>query len=370
MIFKCDRDDLINAIKCVSKAIPAKYNVKSLEGVLLETYKNKLYITGYNLEICITKTIKCDVLNEEYGEIVATPRLLSNVLKNMPKGLIEFSISEYTMTVSKGKREYSIPVISGAEYPSLPEIMDNKKTTIYVDRPTLNDLIGNTIYAVSTDNAKPIMTGEVFEVDGDGLHVMACDGFRLAVATAKNNFNSHIQFIVPQRALKEVMGNLGKESQTEWRINLDDKFVEFECGDFSIITRLIEGTPHNWRTTIPSSCLTYITVNKSALVEVCKSASLLLNEKNKCPLKLDIKNDEAEFNVKTAMGKFKDVVPIKQNGKDLEIGFNTKFFMEAINAVQTTIMKIEFNGSTKPVVIKDSGTVTTIHIVMPLQLKK
>lgn len=369
----CDRSELIDAIKRVSRVIPAKHTYHLLEGVLLSVKNKVLKVSGYNLEVAITVHIDCENFNDNEFSVIANPRLLTNILKNLSKGRVNIIVDDnFNMSVVRHGRRYTLPCMSAEEYPELPVIQAHRMTVYRIAEGVLRDLLDKTLYALSTNDAKPIMTGALFDIDKEGLHVVALDGFRLAVATGEINHDDEGQFIVPGRMLREVLNNLdGLDHLYEWSIVVDDKRVLFSSGDCMIISRLLEGEFHRWRATIPPDFVTHIKIDKKDMLETVKAAKLLLNERNKSPLKLDINKDTLSVSVSTGIGSFSDVLSINNiwNNGRLRIGMNTRYFEDAIKHIKSDTIYMKFNGCNKAILIEDEGE-NAIHIVMPLKLKE
>ena len=369
----CDRSELIDAIKRVSRVIPAKHTFHLLEGVLLSVENKVLKVSGYDLEIAITVHIDCENVNDNEFSVIANPRLLTNILKNLSKGRVNIIVDDnFNMSVVRHGRRYTLSCMSAEEYPELPVVQAHRMTVYRIAEGVLRDLLDKTLYALSTNDAKPIMTGALFDIDKEGLHVVALDGFRLAVATGEINHDDEGQFIVPGKMLREVLNNLdGLDHLYEWSIVVDDKRVLFSSGDCMIISRLLEGEFHRWRATIPPEFVTHIKIDTKDMIETVKAAKLLLNERNKSPLKLDINKDTLSVSVSTGIGSFSDVLSINNiwNNGRLHIGMNTRYFEDAIKHIKSDTIYMKFNGCNKAILIEDEGE-NAIHIVMPLKLKE
>lgn len=366
MKFTCKKEDITSAISNVSKAVSQRSTIAALEGIKLYLKDSKLELTGYDLEIGITTFIDCN--SEDTGEVVLNSRLFSEITRRMPSEIITYEINEnLNMTISGGNAEYQISVISAEEYPALPEIeMENP---ICINQNVLRTMINQTVYAASTNDAKPIMTGELFDIENNEINVVAIDGFRLAIRNEKIEYPDKKSFVVPSKALKEASALLVEEDDKQCNIYVNTKHVLFDINGYRIFTRLLEGEFHNYKNSVPTEYKTQVIIKTSEITHCLERCALLLNEKNKAPVKCGFRNNSINIECKTAIGRLSDSVEAEISGDDIMIGFNNKFLLEALRAADTDKVKIEMSGSNRAVkIIPFSGEHFTF-IVMPVQIR-
>ena len=366
MDFTCNKEDITSAIGNVSKAVSPKSNIAALEGIKLELKENKLILTGYDLEIGITTEIDCQ--SNDSGEVILNSRLFSESTRRMPSETISYSIDEnLNVTIKGGSAEYQIPAMSAEEYPALPDI--EMTDPVEISQPVLRSMINQTVYAVSTNDAKPIMTGELFDIANGELNVVAIDGFRLAVRTEKTDYADNKKFIVPSKALKEASGLMTDEDDKKCSIYVNTKHVLFDINGYRIFTRLLEGEFHNYRSSIPTEGSTNVSVKTGDMMQALERCALLLNDKNKSPVKCRFEKDNINIECRTGIGKLEDSINADINGSELLIGFNNKYILEALRAADTDKVNISMNGSNKAVKITPSQGEHFVFIVMPLQIR-
>ena len=366
MKFTCKKEDITSAIGNVSRAVSPKSNISALEGIKLELRDGKLNLTGYDLEIGITTDIDC--ITSDSGEVILNSRLFSESTRRMPSETIEYTIDEnLNMTIKGGNAEYQIPAMSAEEYPALPDI--ELTDPVDVSQPVLRSMINQTVYAVSTNDAKPIMTGELFDIENGELNIVAIDGFRLAVRKEKTDYPENKKFIVPSKALKEASSLLKDEGDDKCSIYVNTKHVLFDINGYRIFTRLLEGEFHNYRSSIPSEGSTNVSVKTNTLMHALERCALLLNDKNKSPVKCRFENGAINLECRTGIGKLEDSIEADIKGSELLIGFNNKYLLEALRAADTDKVNISMNGSNKAVKITPSKGEHFVFIVMPLQIR-
>ncbi len=367
MKFTCQKEDITAAISNVSKAVSSKSTIPALEGIKLRLDGNKLELTGYDLEIGITTTIDCD--SSDSCEIILNSRLFSEITRRMPSDIINYEINEnLNLTITGGNAEYQISAISAEEYPALPDI--ERESPFVLNQPLLKSMINQTVYAVSVNDAKPIMTGELFDIENNIINIVAIDGFRLAIRNEKTDYSGKkLHFVVPSKALKEASALLNENEDKTCSVYVNEKHVLFDINGYCIFTRLLEGEFHNYKNSIPTSFNTEVILKTNDIINSLERCSLLLNEKNKAPVKCSFENGALNIECKTGIGKLEDKIDVDLKGDGLTIGFNNKFLLEALRAADTDKVKIQMSGSNRAVKISPLEGEHFTFIVMPVQIR-
>lgn len=367
MKFSCLRQSLCEAISSVSKAVSQKSTIAALEGIKIKLSPNQLELTGYDLEIGIRTTIP--VVSEDSGEWVVNSRLFSEFSRRMAGENILFEIDEnLQMNISSSNTQCSISAMSAEEYPELPVVDLDKNIEIRQD--LLKSMINQTSYAASTSENKPVLTGELFEIENGIFRVVAIDGFRLAIRTENTDCQDYYHFVVPKKALSEVSGLIKDDSGDKTCfIYTNNKHIIFDINGFLVISRLLEGEFHNYKNSIPEGYKTEIIANKRDFLTCMERCSLLLNDKNRAPVKCTFENGEVKISCKTAIGKINDSFKADISGEAVTIGFNNKYALEALRAADGDKIKIQLNGCMKVIKIVPLESESYIFLLMPIQLK-
>ena len=314
----CNRQSLYEALINVSKAAADKSSIPALEGIKLSLENSTLWLTGYDLEIGIKTSI--DVVSSDKADIVVNSRLFSEIIKKMPTDEISISVDEnLQMTITGGNTEYSVPVLSADEYPAIPDFETELSFTI--PQSVLKDMINQTIFAVSTNDTKPILKGELFEITDNVLNVVAIDGFRLAVRTEAVKAENDFKFVVPSKTLNEVSKLLKDDDDLSCEILVSKKQVVFDFSGYTVFSRLLEGEFHNYRGSIPQTSVTEVIIDKKELISCLERASLLINEKIKSPVKCLFDGESLKISCRTQIGK---IIPVP--GSDGDCGLCRRFF--------------------------------------------
>lgn len=364
MQFKVDKNELKTALANVSKSVAPKSEIKSLEGVLIQLNQGELKLTGYDLEQGITTIIGAESMDS--GSFIVQPKLLSGMINKMPSEDIDFLLDDNnTLTVQSKKTKFTLPVLSAETYPTIPTFENSNEIEIEQDK--LKSLINQTIFAVATNDTKPVLTGELFEISNNQLNVVAIDGYRLAVRTEQLNADD-VSIIIPANALNKVRGLLS-DTDTPCKIFHTDKYVTFQIGDYVLFSRLLEGQFHNYRASIPKENVTEVTLNCNEMIDCLERCLLLTNDRIKSPVKCIFKDGEISISLSTQLGKINDVISADVAGPQIEIGFNVKYLLDALRATEDTKIRFLMNGSNSPMTVKTLQGDSFTSLVLPVRLK-
>lgn len=366
MKFICNKTELSEAIGNVSKAVSSKSTIPALEGIKVRVSPNEIELTGYNLEMGIRTSISC--VTEDSGEFVVSSRLFSEFTKRMSGDEVSFEVNDnLIINISCSSTECSFSAMSAEEYPDLPIVNSDK--SFKVKNSILKSMINQTSYAASLNESKPILTGELFDINNEQFNMVAIDGFRLAIRCETIFNKGNYQFVVPRKALLEVSSLIKDDSDKECTIYTNDRHIIFETGNVFIISRLLEGKFHNYRLSIPAEHKTEVVINKRDFLTSLERCSLLIDEKNKNPIRCEVSNGIVKLNCKTSIGKINDSLPADVKGEIITIGFNNKLMADAIRASEGDKIRIRFNGAMKVIEILPLEGESFIFLVMPVQIK-
>ncbi len=366
MNFMCRKSELSEAITNVSRAVPQKSTIQALEGIKVKVAPGIVELTAYNLEMGIRTAIKADT--NDSCEFVVDARLFSEFTKKMAGEDITVEIDgNNTVRISSEATECTFSVMSAEEYPDLP-IVDSKRS-FTVQQNLLRSMINMTGYAVSQNESKPIFTGELFDIEGGTFTLVAIDGFRLAIRTEAIDNCEKFNFVVPKKALQEVSTLIRDDSTENCTISVNDRHIIFEINGFFVISRLLEGAFHNYKMSIPNGHKTEIFVSKKDFSACLERCSLIINEKNKAPVRCEIGGGVMKISCKTGIGKVNDAISADITGETVTIGFNNRLVLEALRAAEGDKVRIRLNGAMKVIEILPPMGESYIFLVMPIQLK-
>lgn len=369
MKFSCDKQFLCEAIVNVSRAVASSSTIPALEGIKVKVTPNQVELTGYNLEIGITTTLMA--ITEGEGEFVIDSRIFSEMTRKMSDDVIVFELRDnMTVAISSGNTQCSITAMSAEEYPELPKIDTDK--AIKIPQGILKSMISHTQYAVSVTEVKPIFTGELFDIENGSFSMVAMDGFRLAIRNESIAYKEKSYFVVPGKTLSKLSAFIktsDEEKDRECNMYVNSKNVIFDVNGYLIISRLLEGEFHNYKISIPNEYKTEVILNTKDLITSIERCSLLIDSKNKAPIKCTFENGEAHVECRTALGEINDIFSVSVTGEPVTIGFNNKFALDALKATECDKIKIQLSGSMKVIKILPMEGEDFIFLLMPIQLR-
>ncbi len=364
MKITCLRTDLASAISNVSRAVSTKATIPALEGVLLKAYGESLNISGYNLEIGITTDVEATIIKE--GEIVLSARLFLDIVRKLPEEIVTIETDDRMVTyITCGKVDYQIVGMSSVEYPDLPTFQQTDGIT--VNSKVLRDMIRQTVYAVSDNTSKPIYTGSLYEIKSGVLRIVAIDGFRMAIRSENVESESSTAFVVPGKTQLEVL-KLLTEDDEQIEIIVGQRHITFKINSYSVISRLIEGTFLDYKSTIPSNNKTELVINTRMMIDSVERMSLLNSDRIQSPVRCKFMDDEIRLSCASAVGRANDVISVPIIGESVEIGFNNRYMLEALKNTDTDEVKLVLNGPISPIVIKPVKGDSFLSIVVPVRL--
>ncbi len=367
MKFKCDKDSFLTAVVNVSKAVAERTSLPSLEGIKFKLDENTLELTGYDLEIGIKTSLS--VISADSGEFILNSKLVADMIRKMPENDIFVEINENMQaTISSGSTTYNLSASSSEDYPALPQEKDCDEITI--SQPVLKNMINQTIFAVSVTDMKPILKGELFEIENGVLNVVALDGYRLAVVQEPIKYEENTKFVVPAKTLSEVAKLLSDNDEEKCSMFVSSKHIIFSINQYYVYSRLLEGEFHPYKSAIPNSFNTEVVVDRKSLINVLDRAQLLINERNPSPVRCYFENGNIKIKCGTALGKISDEINADISGNALEIGFKCKYFLDPLKVIQEDKIKLQLGGSLMPMKIVPCSGDGYTFLVLPVRLSK
>ncbi len=367
----CDKDKILKAINSVTKAVANKTTMPILEGILIQTNDNEIKLTTYDLEIGIEYVLEATV--EEQGATVVNAIMFSEIIRKLPDTEIKIYLNENNLLVIECVGSlYKLATMNPAEFPELPQI--NIENSIELEQNALKEMVRKTLFAVSTEENRPIFTGCLFEVVDNKLNIVAVDGFRLAwkskyLQTKVNNFTA----VIPGRTLNE-MNKILLDSFDNIKIGIAKNQALFEMENCKIVTRLLDGEFLNYANVIPSMWETRIRVNKSVMQNCFERISLIssssIEKEKKYPVKVSIDIGKLIISCTNQTGDAKEEMYVSTEGKNLEVGFNPKYFLDAFRAIDDEEVFIDFGSNISPCIIRPIDNGDYIYMILPIRMKE
>jgi len=367
MKFTCEKALLVNSISLASRAVSPKSPMTCIEGLLVKAGIG-VQLTGYNMETGITVSIGADI--SEPGSCVMPARLFFDMIRKMPDDEVTVIVdSHYKVTIRSGPVMFNISAMDAEDYPELPDVNSGKG--ISMPQGELRNMISGTIFSVSENQARPIHTGCLIEVKDDSITMVAVDSFRLARRTwhTEEPTGRELKFVVPATGLREVEKILS-DTDEKVTFTLGEKHIQFEIGDATLVCRILEGEFIDWRRVVPANNSILLTANVSEMADSIDRVSLIVTEKIKSPVRCIFGDNTASFSTSNTIGNASDVCSIAGNGKELEIGFNCRYLMDALKAIPTDEVTLELQNGLSPIVFTPvNDKYDFSYMVLPVRLR-
>lgn len=363
MIIVCNRTDLLNSVNIALKAVPSKTTMPILECIVFDATESNIKLVTNDMELAIETIVKGNVV--EPGNVAINAKIFSEIIRKLPDNEVKISVNEnYEMTITCEKAKFKISGRSCEEFPSLPDIERNLH--ISLSQFTLKEVIRQTVFSISDNESNKIMTGELFEINQNDLKVVSLDGHRISIRKIKlENSYDPIKLIVPGKTLSEVSKVLQGDMEDKVTIYFTEKHIVFSFDQTTIVSRLIEGEYYKVDQMLSNDYETKITVNKKELLSCIDRASLLVKESEKKPIIINITDSQVELKMNSSLGSMNEEISIQKEGKDILIGFNPKFLIDALRVVDDEEVDIYLFNPKAPCFIKDSEE-TYIYLILPV----
>ena len=359
----CYKDTLLKALNSVIKGVASKTTNPILEGILIQTNENQVKLTTYDMELGIEYIIDSDV--KEQGSTVVNAIMFSEIIRKLPDSEIYITLnSNNLLEIECEGALYKLTTMNPDEFPELPKI--EVENSIELEQNTLKNMIKRTIFAVSTEESRPIFTGCLIETENNKLNIVAVDGFRLALRSVyltqkTNDFNA----VIPGKTLNEVSKIISGGTDDEVRLYFTENHVLFEFDDTIVVSRLIEGEYFRIDQMLNSDYDTKLTVNKKEMLSCIDRTTMLIKDSDKKPIIIGITDHSMEVKLNSAYGSMKEELAIDKRGKDIMIGFNPKFLIDALRVIDDEMINIYMINPKAPCFIRnDEGTY--IYLILPV----
>ncbi len=359
----CSKADLLYGVNIVSKAVPTKTTMAILECILIDASSNEIKLVANDMELGIESKIKGTI--EERGIIALDAKIFSEIVRKLPDNDVTIATDEiFKTTITCEKSKFNIIGKSGEDFSYLPFIEKNKE--IVLSQFTLKEVIRKTIFSISDNDNNPLMTGELFEINDNRLKVVSLDGHRISIRNIelKNHYDAK-KVVVPGKTLQEIMKILPGEMDEEVSIYITNSHIMFIFEETTVVSRLIEGDFFMVDQMISSDYETKFKINKRELLDCIDRATLLVKENDKKPIIMNVEDNKVELKINSFIGSMNEDIDIEKEGKDIMIGFNPKFFIDALRAIDEEEITLYMINPKAPCYIKDDNG-EYIYLILPI----
>ena len=347
----CSKSNLLHGVNIVSKAVPTRTTMAILECILIDASANEIKLTANDMELGIETKIEGEIA--ERGVIALDAKIFSEIVRKLPDSdvVIETDAS-FKTTITCEKAKFNIVGKSGDDFSYIPYIERNEAITL--SQFTLKEVIRQTIFSIADNDNNKLMTGELFEIEENHLKVVSLDGHRISIRNIelKNNYE-HKKVVVPGKTLQEVSKILPGSAEEDVKMFLTDNHIVFEFDDTTVVSRLIEGEYFKIEQMLSSDYETKVKINKRELLDCIDRATLLVKEGDKKPIIMNVTDGNMELKINSFIGSMNEDIDIVKEGKDILIGFNPKFFIDALRVIDEEEVSLYMVNPKAPCFIKD-----------------
>lgn len=359
----CSKSNLLHGVNIVSKAVPTRTTMAILECILIDASANEIKLTANDMELGIETKIEGEIA--ERGVIALDAKIFSEIVRKLPDSdvVIETDAS-FKTTITCEKAKFNIVGKSGDDFSYIPYIERNEAITL--SQFTLKEVIRQTIFSIADNDNNKLMTGELFEIEENHLKVVSLDGHRISIRNIelKNNYE-HKKVVVPGKTLQEVSKILPGSAEEDVNMFLTDNHIVFEFDDTTVVSRLIEGEYFKIEQMLSSDYETKIKMNKRELLDCIDRATLLVKEGDKKPIIMNVTDGNMELKINSFIGSMNEDIDIVKEGKDILIGFNPKFFIDALRVIDEEEVSLYMVNPKAPCFIKDDEG-KFIYLILPV----
>lgn len=363
----CSRQELIKSVNIALRAVPVRTTMPILECILIDARQGEIHFVSNDMELGIDTVV--NGVTEEPGVIAVNAKMFSEIVRKLPDNMVTIISDEnYNVTILCEKTRFALAGQSGEEFAYLPEVERDER--IEISQYTLREIISDTIFSISQNENNRLMTGELFEIGGDRLRVISLDGHRISIRRiALKEFYSDAKVVVPGKTLSEIMKIMTGETDDMAGIYITPGHIIFEIPGTTVISRLIEGTYFAVDQMISSDYETKVVVNRQILLSCIDRATLFVKENDKKPVILDFQEKDLKLSIDSPLGSMKEDIYIDKEGRDLMIGFNPRFLMDALKAIDEENVTLYMTNAKSPCFIRDEALSYT-YLILPVNFTR
>lgn len=359
MRIRAERDDLADVLARAGRAVGTRSPLPILQGVLCEVAGGKLTVTGTDNEVTVRTYLEVEVTEE--GRTVIPAKLAAEAVRKLPPGAVTLASNDGEVEITGGGPRFQLREMTVDDYPKITD--KQVENGIQVDAGQLIKALGQVGVAASVDDARPTLTGVLFEGEGDSLRLVATDSYRLGVRDVEG-VRIEGSKLVPYRALRELGRAIGAGPMT---VSLGEREAAFVTDRGRLTVRIIDSTFPNYRQLLPEGHTNRLTVDKAAMLEAVGRAALVAEDH--IPVRLAMHSGGVELSViRQEVGEATELLEGEYVGEDMTIAFNTRYLTDGVNAVDDEKIVIETSDPLKPGLLLGSEKRDFQYLLMPVRL--
>ena len=359
----CSKSSLLKSVSIALKAVPSKTTMPILECILMDATTNQIKFTTNDMELGIETIVEGII--EEKGKVALDAKIFYEIIRRLPDNDVTITTdSNYVATITCEKAKFTIPGKAGEDFAYLPVIEKDESLTL--SQFTLKEMIRQTIFSIAVNENNRLMTGELFEIKDNCLKIISLDGHRISIRKMplKREYSDR-KIVVPGKTLGEISKILSGEIDDQVSIYFTKNHILFEFDNTKVVSRLIEGEYFKIDQMLSSDYETKVTLNKKEFLDSIDRATLLVKEGDKKPIIITINDEGMELQIDSQIGSMKEDIDINKMGKDIMIGFNPKFLIDALKVIDDEEIHIYLMNPKAPCFIRDDAG-QYVYLILPV----
>ena len=359
----CEKQELMKSLNIVQKAVPSRTTMTILECILVDARSDEIRFTANDMELGIETSVAGTI--EERGMVALDAKIFSDIVRKLPDSLVTISSDDHLATVIKCEKAiFQIMGKDGDDFSMLPAV--EKDNEVVISQFSLREMIRQTLFSISANDTNPIMAGELMEINEDKMRLISLDGHRISIrkVTLNDSYGSE-KVIIPGKTLSEISKILSGEAEDLTFIYIQKNLILFEFDKTRVVSRLIDGNYFRVDQMISGDYETKVTISRRELMDSIDRAMLMVRESDRKPIILGIMDDIMEIRINSEIGSLDETIPIEKEGKDLNIGFNPKYVLDALRVIDDENIDIYYMNSKAPCIIRDSQS-SYVYLILPV----
>ncbi len=359
----CSKANLLKGVNIVSKAVPTRTTMAILECILIDASAGEIKLTANDMEIGIETIIDGDII--ERGIIALDAKIFSEIVRKLPDNDVTIETdATFKTVITCEKAKFNIIGKSGEDFSYIPVIPRNEP--VIISQFTLKEVIRQTIFSIADNDNNKLMTGELFEINDNRLKVVSLDGHRISIRNIElKESYEHKKVVVPGKTLMEISKIIPGSVEDDVQIFITDNHIIFEFERTTVVSRLIEGEYFRIDQMLSTDYETKIVINKRELLDCIDRATLLIKEGDKKPIIMNVTDGNMELKINSFVGSMNEDIEIDKEGRDILIGFNPKFFIDALRVIDEERITLYMVNPKAPCFIRDENE-SFIYLILPV----
>lgn len=359
MRIRAERDELADVLARAGRAVGTRSPLPILQGVLCEVSGGKLTVTGTDNEITVRTYLDVEVTEE--GKTVIPAKLAAEAVRKLPHGAVTLSSADGQVEITGNGPQFKLREMAVEDFPKISDAAGGEE--VAVDGASIIKALNQVGVAASGDDARPTLTGVLFEANEESLRLVATDSYRLAVRDVPGVATEGSK-LVPYRALRELGRTVGTGPMT---VTLGEREASFVTEQGRLTVRIIDSTFPNYRQLLPDGHSNRLTVDKAALLEAVGRSALVAEDH--IPVRLAMHSGGVELSViRQEVGEASELLEGDYTGEEMTIAFNTRYLMDGINSVDDDQVVIETSDPLKPGLMHGGASDEFRYLLMPVRL--